>query len=727
MTSPAEFFSALYPEPQGGFVVFCVPTELSTWVRAGQWDDAITAAQRYASLNWDVYFGTGLQQSSEAKRDARERGGSRTVIQIPFLHADVDCESPGKPNEPSIDEAYEALYELPIQPSVVVRSGWGLQPYWLLREPLDTSTDEGRKEAEKLMGGWQQHIRDAWATRGWKLDSTGDLARVLRFPGTFNLKHGQRREVKVDLWMPDRRYNPSDFTEYLGEWTPRRRLEPAGDWQPLSEACAVKVCALEMGLAVEAMARGEERHGAILGWAIQIHHAHVPFTVAVSQGQILAGIARAMPRERDRKLKQDEVYSILCDVYENQPGVPSARAEAVIREHGTAKDQELCTPVVVLGGNPLGKATGTVDSAETTHQKQDSVWLTPAQALRLQKNVSKRYPTKIQTLDALTRGGIQRGRLLTLIGRPGAGKTGGAIQMALDMQSSDEEAHVGFLMADEGLGPAVIRMAQRHGYQREELEAAHAETINQAADALETIQRVWCIDPDSPGVNVETFISGMAERANGSPQIWVIDSVQVVKSAETKGQDRRVSTAMIAELVKREGRRAGAIVILLSQSNRAAYKNKNEADNSDPLSAGAESGAIEHMADVLLFIAPDGDEGRVKVQVPKNRLGKTRMSPFYLDWDHELAIFREVDEMLISAEVAAERAERQARSLSTWKEKILQALREHPMGLSRKDLAGLTSLSNDKIKAAGDDLKAKGDILLVKKEGRGGGWVWRLN
>ena len=94
--------------------------------------------------------------------------------------------------------------------------------------------------------------------------------------------------------------------------------------------------------------------------------------------------------------------------------------------------------------------------------------------------------------------------------------------------------------------------------------------------------------------------------------------------------------------------------------------------------------------------------------------------------DHEVAVFREVDDMLVSAEVAAERAERQTRHLAAWKEKVLLALREHPLGLSRKDLVGLTGLSSDKIKVAGDDLKASGSIAMLRKEGKGGGWIWRL-
>jgi hypothetical protein len=47
---------------------------------------------------------------------------------------------------------------------------------------------------------------------GVEIDSTGDLARLLRLPGTINHTYGSL--ITVDH-APGRRYNPSDFAEFM--------------------------------------------------------------------------------------------------------------------------------------------------------------------------------------------------------------------------------------------------------------------------------------------------------------------------------------------------------------------------------------------------------------------------------------------------------------------------------------------------------------------------------
>lgn len=60
--------------------------------------------------------------------------------------------------------------------------------YWLLEEPFPITDEASRKEASAMVEGWQNVLREKFKIQGYTLDATADLARLLRVPGTFNLK-----------------------------------------------------------------------------------------------------------------------------------------------------------------------------------------------------------------------------------------------------------------------------------------------------------------------------------------------------------------------------------------------------------------------------------------------------------------------------------------------------------------------------------------------------------
>ena len=73
---------------------------------------------------------------------------------------------------------------IPAPPSAVVSSGGGLHLLWKLEKPLEPSVAEAanRALAERLP---------------WTLDPTHDATRILRLPGTLNLKHGVPRWCRL--------------------------------------------------------------------------------------------------------------------------------------------------------------------------------------------------------------------------------------------------------------------------------------------------------------------------------------------------------------------------------------------------------------------------------------------------------------------------------------------------------------------------------------------------
>lgn len=178
-----------------------------------------TIAQHPRS-NWYVSTAIG-----PADKGAHQRLLASEAIGIPGLTVDLDIVGPAHAKEnlpPTVEDALALLEEASdgaLPPSVVIHSGHGLQAWWLFREPWYFDSDEERQRAVALIRDWQATIRFAAARHGWTVDSTHDLARVLRLPGTLNSKTDKDGTplpaVPARILSGNARYNPSDFDDHL--------------------------------------------------------------------------------------------------------------------------------------------------------------------------------------------------------------------------------------------------------------------------------------------------------------------------------------------------------------------------------------------------------------------------------------------------------------------------------------------------------------------------------
>ncbi len=252
--TPREFFEALYPDP-------VKPGRLVLWsklLRSGRkhtdWcynlRQAARLIEKYRHTR-DVYFGVALQDQHQALKIARSRrprataatvrGGIDSVTAIPALWADIDVAGPGHSSDtlpPDRASALSLLEAVPQPPSVLVDSGGGFHAYWLLRELWELETKEERCQAQELVRRLQWAIQNEAAAKGWQIDHTADLARVLRVPGTMNHKRGTKRPVTVEQFpiAADKgRYSVHDFDD-LPEApdAPAERSWP-GDREPPSD------------------------------------------------------------------------------------------------------------------------------------------------------------------------------------------------------------------------------------------------------------------------------------------------------------------------------------------------------------------------------------------------------------------------------------------------------------------------------------------------------------
>ena len=164
----------------------------------------------------DVYVGVGL-----ASRDygPAHRCGSDEIAGIAGLWADFDLRSDAhnkKALPATIPDAL-SIIPSPIPPSIVVSTGNGAHAWWLFKEPRVFDSDQERKDIARLVSRWQTFLRLRASQRGWAFDRLSDLARVLRIPGTINAKDPSNPKEVAFYSTTDRRYNPSDFEEFLDE------------------------------------------------------------------------------------------------------------------------------------------------------------------------------------------------------------------------------------------------------------------------------------------------------------------------------------------------------------------------------------------------------------------------------------------------------------------------------------------------------------------------------
>lgn len=110
------------------------------------------------------------------------------------------------------EEAKKRLHEFPRKPSIVIKSGGGIQMYWLGKEPI--SGDEL----------WRMKAINKAICKHLGADTQSvDLARILRIPGSMNVKYDPPRLCHITYWHPEHTYTLDDF-DFLPVEDPRKSL-----------------------------------------------------------------------------------------------------------------------------------------------------------------------------------------------------------------------------------------------------------------------------------------------------------------------------------------------------------------------------------------------------------------------------------------------------------------------------------------------------------------------
>jgi hypothetical protein len=138
-------------------------------------------------------------------------GTKEGVAYLQTLWADLDAKAAYTPETRS-----KQLADLPCLPSMLVWSGAGYHPYWLLEAPAEGQDELARAEAVMRR-----------LAEGLDGDHVGDRARILRLPGTFNHKYSKPRRVELVHCEPDARYTLEQLRE-MAEALPEKKSGSGG-------------------------------------------------------------------------------------------------------------------------------------------------------------------------------------------------------------------------------------------------------------------------------------------------------------------------------------------------------------------------------------------------------------------------------------------------------------------------------------------------------------------
>lgn len=171
----------------------------------------------------DIYLGVG---AAEQNHGSTQRAKAEQVGWLPGLWLDLDYRGAAHKSEnlpPDQESCLELLRQCELDPTIIVHSGYGIQAYWCFEAPWRLDSAAARRSASELSQSWQSHLQAMAAAKGWKVDATHDLARVMRLPGTQNHKGDSPVPCRV-LTHTGPRHTAAAFREAISEAEPQDGL-----------------------------------------------------------------------------------------------------------------------------------------------------------------------------------------------------------------------------------------------------------------------------------------------------------------------------------------------------------------------------------------------------------------------------------------------------------------------------------------------------------------------
>lgn len=241
-------------------------------------------------------------------------------------------------------------------------------------------------------------------------------------------------------------------------------------------------------------------------------------------------------------------------------------------------------------------------------------------------------PTRLTDIDKLLSGGLRRGELVVLAGRPSMGKTALASQIGLNLARDDARYSCVFFSLEMSF-QSVVRRAMATMAKMPMGEITSERMDPKSYDKVYSLASVakdlkfWVDDSSATGL-AEMRAKLKKHVAEGhSVDVVIVDYLQIMKTSSRQGENRERAVAELSMGLKSIAKDFDVAVIALSQLNRGVEQRQ---DKHPLMSDLRDSGSVEQDADVVMMIYRDEyynpetlDKGIAEVNVVKNRNGAT--------------------------------------------------------------------------------------------------------
>ncbi len=243
--------------------------------------------------------------------------------------------------------------------------------------------------------------------------------------------------------------------------------------------------------------------------------------------------------------------------------------------------------------------------------------------------------------------GLYRSNLIILGGRPGAGKTALALNIARNIcvNSKKKCAYFNLEMRDDEVAERLLAYQAEIPSDKIKSGALEVEDWRRISDALTFYRDADIFIDDTPNITVPEIKARV--RRHKDIDVVIVDYLGLIQP--TVRADNRVQEVQeITRSLKIMAKDLDVPVICCAQLNRNSVKSK---DTTPQLSDLRESGSIEQDADIVLLISEnkpesadeEGDEpsNTIRLSVAKNRHGST--GNIDLLYEKEFSRFRAID------------------------------------------------------------------------------------
>ena len=270
--------------------------------------------------------------------------------------------------------------------------------------------------------------------------------------------------------------------------------------------------------------------------------------------------------------------------------------------------------------------------ADETTPEEQARQFTETMNLRMDGKLERPVvSTGFEVLDGILGGGFGRGTLNILAARPGMGKTGLAINIALhaafggrrvlffSLEMTHEEIRERALSA-----MTYVNFTQIH-VKPQSLADTDKETIRTSLKGMEQLPNLILDDKGHSPEEISSRI--IYEKETGGLDLVIIDHLGLIRIPDKRGSTLAHEIGVCTSMMKQVAKRAGVSVLLLCQVSRRGIQDK--ADKRPQLTDLRDSGRIEEDADTITFLHREAYYTRsgdttTEVIIAKNRNGITQ-------------------------------------------------------------------------------------------------------